>query len=64
MDIHEKIAQSHDEMTEWRRTLHEHPETAFEEVKTSQFVADKLESFGIKVERGLAGTGVVGIVEA
>ena len=63
MDIHEKIAQSHDEMTEWRRTLHEHPETAFEEVKTSQFVADKLESFGIKVERGLAGTGVVGIVE-
>ena len=63
MDIHEKIAQTHDEMTDWRRTLHEHPETAFEEVKTSQFVADKLESFGIKVERGLAGTGVVGIVE-
>ncbi len=63
MDIHDKIAQSHDEMTDWRRTLHEHPETAFEEVKTSQFVADKLESFGIKVERGLAGTGVIGIVE-
>ncbi|NNF80355.1 MAG: amidohydrolase [Rhizobiales bacterium] len=63
MDIHEKIAQSHDEMTKWRRTLHEQPETAFEEVKTSQFVADKLESFGIKVERGLAGTGVIGIVE-
>ncbi|MEM8646691.1 MAG: amidohydrolase, partial [Pseudomonadota bacterium] len=63
MDIHDKIAQSHDEMTDWRRTLHEHPETAFEEVKTSQFVADKLESFGVKVERGLAGTGVIGIVE-
>lgn len=63
MDIHDKIAQSHDEMTEWRRTLHEQPETAFEEVKTSQFVADKLESFGIKVERGLAGTGVIGIIE-
>lgn len=63
MDIHEKIAATHDEMTEWRRTLHEHPETAFEEVKTSEFVAGKLESFGIKVERGLAGTGVVGIVE-
>ncbi|MCP5084818.1 MAG: amidohydrolase [Alphaproteobacteria bacterium] len=63
MDIHDKIAQTHDEMTEWRRTLHETPETAFEEVQTSQFVADKLESFGIKVERGLAGTGVVGIVE-
>lgn len=63
MDIHDKIAAAHDEMTEWRRTLHEHPETAFEEVKTSAFVAEKLESFGIKVERGLAGTGVVGIIE-
>ncbi len=63
MDIHDKIAATHDEMTEWRRTLHEQPETAFEEVNTSNFVAEKLESFGIKVERGLAGTGVVGIIE-
>ncbi len=63
MDIHDKIAADHDEMTSWRRTLHEQPETAFEEVNTSNFVAGKLESFGIKVERGLAGTGVVGIIE-
>ncbi len=63
MTVNDKITATHDEMTEWRRTLHQHPETAFEEVWTSQFIAEKLESFGIKVERGLAGTGVVGIVE-
>jgi metal-dependent amidase/aminoacylase/carboxypeptidase family protein len=50
-------------MTAWRRDLHAHPETAFEEHRTSQFVADKLQSFGIEVVRGLAGTGVVGMLK-
>ena len=39
---------------------HAHPETAFEETRTSDIVAEKLESFGIEVHRGLAKTGVVG----
>jgi hippurate hydrolase len=47
-------------MVAWRRDLHMHPETAFEEKRTSDFVAGKLASFGIEVDRGLAGTGVVG----
>jgi amidohydrolase len=51
-----------DEMTGWRRHLHQHPETAFEEVATARFVADKLGAFGIEVHRGLAGTGVVGVL--
>jgi hippurate hydrolase len=63
MNIYPKIAALHDEMTAWRRDIHAHPETAFEEVRTSQLVADKLESFGVKVERGLAKTGVVGTIE-
>ena len=37
-----------------------HPEIAFEEVRLSDIVAEKLESFGIDVHRGLAKTGVVG----
>lgn len=49
-------------MTAWRRDLHAHPETAFEEQRTSDFVADKLTSFGLEVHRGLAKTGVVGIL--
>lgn len=47
------------EMTSWRHHLHMHPETAFEEHRTSQFVAKTLESFGLEVHRGLARTGVV-----
>ncbi len=41
-----------------------HPETAFEEFQTSDFVAEKLESFGIEVHRGLAKTGVVGTLKS
>ena len=50
------------EMTAWRRDLHAHPETAFEEQRTSDFVAEKLASFGLEVHRGLAKTGVVGVM--
>ena len=60
MAIVNRIAEFHDEMTAWRRDIHAHPETAFEEHRTSQFVADRLAEFGIEVHRGLAGTGVVG----
>lgn len=48
------------EMKEWRHYLHAHPETAFQEHNTSDFVAEKLESFKIKVERNIGGTGLVG----
>ncbi|MCH2394108.1 M20 aminoacylase family protein [Oceanibaculum sp.] len=60
MPIINRIADFQDEMTAWRHHIHTHPETAFEEHKTSAFVAEKLESFGIEVHRGLAGTGIVG----
>lgn len=48
-----------DQLTEWRRYLHRHPETAFEEVKTSAFVAEKMREMGYEVETGIGGTGVV-----
>ncbi len=62
MPIHERIAALAPEMTEWRRHLHAHPETAFEEHRTADFVAERLAGFGIRVHRGLASTGVVGSV--
>jgi len=48
----------------WRHTLHRHPETAFEEVKTAAFVADRLREMGIEVETGIGGTGVIGRLKA
>lgn len=46
-------------LREWRRALHQHPETGFEERATSDFVADVLTSFGLAIERGIGGTGLV-----
>jgi len=43
----------------WRHTLHAMPELAFNEHRTSAFVAERLASFGLEVSHGLAGTGVV-----
>jgi amidohydrolase len=46
-----------------RQDIHAHPELAFVESRTSTMVAEKLEGWGIEVHRGLAKTGVVGIVK-
>ncbi len=62
MPIINRIAEFHDEIKTWRRDLHRHPETAFEEHRTADFVAGKLADWGIEVHRGLAGTGVVGLL--
>lgn len=63
MSLKPELQAIHAEMTDWRRDLHAHPETAFEEVRTADFVARRLESFGIAVHRGLAKTGVVGTLK-
>ncbi len=60
MPVLGKISSLHNEMIDWRHHLHAHPELAFKETLTSDFVADKLTEFGIEIHRGLAGTGVVG----
>ncbi|MDD5210077.1 MAG: M20 family metallopeptidase [Elusimicrobiales bacterium] len=64
MSIKEEIKLLHAEMTAWRRDIHAHPETAFEERRTSALVAEKLESFGLAVHKGLGRTGVVGTLKA
>lgn len=49
-----------DEAVKWRHHLHRHPELAFEEGETADFVARLLASWGLFVHIGLGGTGVVG----
>ncbi len=51
------------EFIQLRRDIHSHPELAFEEHRTSDLVATKLESWGYQVHRGLGGTGVVGTLK-
>ncbi|MEQ8814068.1 MAG: M20 aminoacylase family protein [Thalassobaculum sp.] len=63
MPIVNRIAEFAPEMAEWRRDLHAHPELGFKEARTSDVVAAKLAEWGIEVHRGLAGTGVVGVLK-
>ncbi|GAC1630834.1 MAG: amidohydrolase [Ktedonobacteraceae bacterium] len=46
-----------------RRDLHEHPELAFEEIRTSGIVAQRLRALGLEVQTGIAKTGVVGLLQ-
>ncbi|MDP2017183.1 M20 aminoacylase family protein [Hydrogenophaga sp.] len=48
------------EFTALRRDIHQHPELAFDEHRTSALVAQKLQAWGYEVSTGLGGTGVVG----
>jgi hippurate hydrolase len=45
-----------------RRDIHAHPELAFNETRTADIVARELTAYGLEVHRGLAETGVVGIL--
>lgn len=50
-------------MIEWRRDFHRHPETAFEEHRTSARIAELLSGWGLSVRSGVGGTGVVATLE-
>ena len=58
-----EVAELKEELIATRRDLHRHPETAFQERRTGNLVADRLASFGYSVQRDIAETGVVGILE-
>jgi amidohydrolase len=48
-----------EELIEWRRDFHMHPEIGFEVHRTAGIVADELEKLGYTVRRGVGKTGVV-----
>jgi len=53
----------HEELTAWRRHLHERPEILYDVQETAAFVASKLTEFGCdEVVTGLGRTGVVGLI--
>lgn len=53
------LASFKDEFVALRHDLHTHPELGFDEKRTSDIVAEKLQSWGYTIERGFAGTGLV-----
>ena len=63
MNIKKQIKYITPEMIEWRHTIHEKPEIAYQEKDTSDFISKKLNEFGIEVHQGIGKTGIVGIIK-
>ncbi|PSB17213.1 amidohydrolase [Phormidesmis priestleyi ULC007] len=60
--IRPDIQALHPQLVEWRRTLHQRPELGFRERLTSQFVAQKLQEWGVDHQTQIAETGVVATI--
>lgn len=64
MPIKNRLAEMQEEITTWRRDIHENPEILFETHRTSALVADKLKEFGCdEIVTGIGRTGVVGVIK-
>ncbi|MEX3954377.1 M20 aminoacylase family protein [Trinickia sp. EG282A] len=63
MKLIPEVLAARDEIQAIRRTIHAHPELRYEEVRTAELVAQRLEQWGIEVHRGLGKTGVVGVLK-
>ncbi len=64
MPVQNRFAEFADELTEWRRDFHTHPELRFEEHRTAALVAERLEAFGCdEVVTGFGKTGVVAVIK-
>jgi metal-dependent amidase/aminoacylase/carboxypeptidase family protein len=50
------------EVVAWRH-LHEHPELSNREVETAKYIAERLRSFGLEPQTGIARTGVVAVLK-
>lgn len=63
MPVINRVADRADEISDWRRDLHMHPELQYEVHRTAAFVANKLKNFGCdEIVTGIGQTGVVGVI--
>ena len=51
------------QLTTWRHHLHGIAETAFNEHKTAEYIAEQLRLLGLEVTTGIGGTGVIGTLK-
>ena len=64
MPIINRFADLHDEIAQWRRDYHRHPELLYDVNRTAADVAAKLRAFGCEeVVEGIGRTGVVGVLK-
>lgn len=61
--INQDIDLIEDKLIDWRHYFHQNPELSNREFNTAEKIAKHLKSLGLKVETGVAKTGVVGLLE-
>lgn len=61
--LHQKALELFAFTRDLRRDIHRHPELGFKEIRTAGIVARELSALGLEVHAGIAGTGVIGILE-
>lgn len=64
LPIRDEVRSLRDDMVRIRRSIHRHPELGMQETRTSALVGDELEKMGLEVQRGVAKTGVVGVLRS
>ncbi len=52
------------QLIEWRRRFHQHPELGFKEQLTAEFIAHKLQEWGIEHQTKIAKTGIVATISS
>ncbi len=62
-DINKALTDHYNDVVSWRRYMHENPELSFKEVKTAEYIKEKLLRFGLEVKTNIGGHGLIGILE-
>ncbi|MGB7341896.1 MAG: amidohydrolase [Phototrophicaceae bacterium] len=63
IDFNAEADALYEELVQRRRDFHQYPELAYEEVRTSNIIAEELQKLGLEVQTGLAKTGIVAILD-
>lgn len=61
--LNKKSESIQQQLTVWRRQLHQHPELGNREFKTAAYIVDQLKDLGLEISTGIAKTGVVAILK-
>ena len=59
-----KVSAIYEKIKGYREHLHQNPELSYKEFNTMEYVAAKLKEIGIPYEKGIAGTGIIGIIRS
>jgi amidohydrolase len=61
--ISQKAEAIQNQLTQWRRHLHQYPELGNREFKTAAYIVEQLKDLGLEIKTGIAKTGLVAVLK-